>query len=41
MQTVNEPLRESHHFSQSAGGVSSWFENIRANTQVIIQLHTR
>ncbi|RAK85376.1 PH domain protein [Aspergillus costaricaensis CBS 115574] len=39
LKTVNEPLRESHHFSQSAGGVSSWFENIRANTQGMVNLY--
>ncbi|KAL2862663.1 PH domain protein [Aspergillus lucknowensis] len=40
LKTVNEPLREGHHFSQSVGGVSSFFENIRANTQGMINLYT-
>ncbi|KAI9367517.1 hypothetical protein BJX61DRAFT_298513 [Aspergillus egyptiacus] len=39
LKTVNEPLREGHHFSQSAGGVSSFFENIRANTQGMVNLY--
>ncbi|GKZ27366.1 hypothetical protein AbraIFM66951_011197 [Aspergillus brasiliensis] len=39
LKTVSEPLRESHHFSQSAGGVASWFENIRANTQGMVNLY--
>lgn len=34
LKTVSDPLRESHHFSQSNGGIASFFENIRANTQV-------
>lgn len=34
-KTVNEPLREGHHFAQSNGGVASFFENIRQNTQAI------
>ncbi|GIK06968.1 hypothetical protein Aspvir_002621 [Aspergillus viridinutans] len=36
LKTVSDPLREGHHFSQSAGGVSAWFENIRSNTQGIV-----
>ncbi|KAL5335858.1 hypothetical protein BJX70DRAFT_306571 [Aspergillus crustosus] len=39
LKTVNEPLKEGHHFSQSVGGVSSFFENIRSNTQGIINLY--
>ncbi|KAL3451174.1 hypothetical protein BJX65DRAFT_269105 [Aspergillus insuetus] len=39
LKTVNEPLKEGHHFSQSAGGVYSFFENIRANTQGMINLY--
>ncbi|KAF3146677.1 hypothetical protein TWF569_004993 [Orbilia oligospora] len=35
LKTVNEPLREGHHFSQANGGVASFFENIRANTQAL------
>ncbi|KAL4792454.1 hypothetical protein BDV19DRAFT_368512 [Aspergillus venezuelensis] len=39
LKTVNEPLKEGHHFSQSAGGVASFFENIRQNTQGLINLY--
>ncbi|KAL4915213.1 hypothetical protein BDW62DRAFT_126772 [Aspergillus aurantiobrunneus] len=39
LKTVNEPLKEGHHFSQSAGGVSSFFENMRSNTQGMINLY--
>lgn len=31
---MSDPLKEGHHFSQSAGGIASMFENVRANTQV-------
>ncbi|PWY78328.1 PH domain protein, partial [Aspergillus heteromorphus CBS 117.55] len=40
LKTVSDPLREGHHFSQSAGGVAGWFENIRANTQGMVNLYT-
>ncbi|KAL4787704.1 hypothetical protein BJX76DRAFT_285756 [Aspergillus varians] len=39
LKTVSEPLKEGHHFSQSEGGVSAFFENIRANTQGMINLY--
>ncbi|PYI11294.1 PH domain protein [Aspergillus sclerotiicarbonarius CBS 121057] len=39
LKTVSDPLRETHHFSQSAGGVAGWFENIRANTQGMVNLY--
>ncbi|KAL4933762.1 PH domain protein [Aspergillus undulatus] len=39
LKTVNEPLKEGHHFSQSAGGVFSFFENIRQNTQGLVNLY--
>jgi len=32
LKSVDEPLRDGHHFQQSVGGVASLFENIRANT---------
>ncbi|KAF3902590.1 hypothetical protein ABW21_db0207904 [Orbilia brochopaga] len=35
LKTVSEPLREGHHFSQANGGVASFFENVRANTQAL------
>ncbi|KAJ6261353.1 hypothetical protein Dda_4023 [Drechslerella dactyloides] len=35
LKTVSEPLREGHHFSQSNGGIASFFENVRSNTQAL------
>jgi len=40
LKTVDEPLREGHHFNQSVGGVASFFENLRANTVRLSQSHT-
>jgi hypothetical protein len=34
LKTVNDPLKEGHHFAQELGGVAGLFENIRSNTQV-------
>ncbi|PLB55454.1 hypothetical protein P170DRAFT_452829 [Aspergillus steynii IBT 23096] len=39
LKTVSDPLREGHHFSQGAGGVASWFENIRSNTQGMVNMY--
>ncbi|PLB41200.1 PH domain protein [Aspergillus candidus] len=39
LKTVSDPLKEGHHFSQSVGGVSSMFENIRANTQGMVSMY--
>ncbi|KAG2417420.1 hypothetical protein HFD88_008639 [Aspergillus terreus] len=39
LKTVSDPLREGHHFSQSAGGVSSMFESIRSNTQGMVNMY--
>jgi len=39
LKTVSEPLREGHHFAQDIGGVASFFENVRTNTQAITQSH--
>ncbi|KOS17326.1 Cytoskeletal signaling protein slm1 [Escovopsis weberi] len=36
LKTISNPLREGHHFDQSLGGVAGFFENVRANTQSII-----
>jgi hypothetical protein len=33
-QSIQNPLREGHHFDQALGGVAGLFENMRANTQV-------
>jgi len=35
-QTISQPLKEGHHFDQSLGGVAGFFENLRSNTQGII-----
>ena len=40
LKTVDEPLKEGHHFNQSVGGVASFFENLRANTARLSQSHT-
>lgn len=40
LKTVSEPLREGRHFDQEVGGVASFFENIRTNTQAISHSHT-
>ena len=40
LKTVNNPLKEGHHFHQQNGGVAGMFENIRANTQGIANSHT-
>jgi hypothetical protein len=36
---VNEPLKEGHHFSSSAGGVAGMFENLRNNTQGMVTMY--
>lgn len=35
-QTISNPLREGHHFDQSVGGVASFYENLRQNTQAMV-----
>ncbi|OJJ45441.1 hypothetical protein ASPZODRAFT_69521 [Penicilliopsis zonata CBS 506.65] len=37
--TVSEPLKEGHHFSQSTEGVAGFFENVRANTQGMVNMY--
>ncbi|KAJ5347297.1 uncharacterized protein N7506_000550 [Penicillium brevicompactum] len=39
LKTVNEPLKEGHHFSSSAGGITGLFENVRNNTQGIVNMY--
>ncbi|OJJ86041.1 PH domain protein [Aspergillus glaucus CBS 516.65] len=39
LKSVSDPLKEGHHFSQSTGGIASLLENIRANTQGIVNMH--
>ncbi|KAL1849356.1 hypothetical protein VTK73DRAFT_9920 [Phialemonium thermophilum] len=36
LKTISKPLKEGHHFDQSLGGVAGFFENMRANTQALI-----
>lgn len=36
LKTISNPLREGHHFDQSLGGVAGFFENMRTNTQAMI-----
>lgn len=36
---MNEPLKEGHHFSSSAGGVAGMFESIRSNTQGMVTMY--
>ncbi|KND90651.1 Cytoskeletal signaling protein slm1 [Tolypocladium ophioglossoides CBS 100239] len=36
LKTISTPLREGHHFDQSLGGVAGFFENMRSNTQAMI-----
>ncbi|KAL7787475.1 hypothetical protein V8C37DRAFT_390451 [Trichoderma ceciliae] len=36
LKAISNPLREGHHFDQSLGGVAGFFENMRANTQAMI-----
>lgn len=40
LKTLNNPLKEGHHFAQELGGVAGLFENLRANTQAQSQLYT-
>lgn len=36
LKTISQPLKEGHHFDQSLGGIAGFFENLRSNTQGII-----
>ncbi|KAK1988069.1 PH domain-containing protein [Colletotrichum cereale] len=36
LKAISHPLKEGHHFDQSLGGVAGYFENMRSNTQAII-----
>ncbi|KAI5790443.1 PH domain protein [Pyronema domesticum] len=40
LKTVDEPLREGHHFSQAPGGIASFFETLRGNTSKLSVAHT-
>ncbi|KAL6865761.1 hypothetical protein ACO1O0_001859 [Amphichorda felina] len=36
LKVISNPLKEGHHFDQSLGGVAGFFENMRSNTQALI-----
>ncbi|CRK17860.1 hypothetical protein BN1723_011427, partial [Verticillium longisporum] len=36
LKTISNPLKEGHHFDQSLGGIAGYFENMRSNTQALI-----
>lgn len=36
LKTISKPLREGHHFDQNLGGVAGFYENLRQNTQAMI-----
>ncbi|KAK4150885.1 putative HECT-type ubiquitin ligase-interacting protein cred [Chaetomidium leptoderma] len=36
LKTISKPLREGQHFDQSLGGVAGFFENMRVNTQALV-----
>ncbi|KAK8069378.1 PH domain-containing protein [Apiospora phragmitis] len=36
LKTISQPLREGRHFDQGLGGVAGFFENMRVNTQAMI-----
>ncbi|KAK3316166.1 PH domain-containing protein [Apodospora peruviana] len=36
LKTISKPLKEGHHFDQSLGGVAGFFENMRVNTQSLV-----
>ncbi|KAI1122000.1 PH domain-containing protein [Nemania abortiva] len=40
LKTISHPLREGHHFDQGLGGVAGFFENMRVNTQALINSNT-
>lgn len=39
LKTVSRPLKEGHHFDQNLGGIAGLFENLRANTQALSNMH--
>ncbi|KAG9233393.1 hypothetical protein BJ875DRAFT_505399 [Amylocarpus encephaloides] len=39
LKTINNPLKEGHHFDQGMGGVAALFENMRQNTQGLANSH--
>ncbi|KAF7881337.1 uncharacterized protein EAF01_011848 [Botrytis porri] len=39
LKTIANPLKEGHHFQQELGGMAGMFENMRTNTQGLINSH--
>ncbi|KAJ5216113.1 uncharacterized protein N7498_002520 [Penicillium cinerascens] len=39
LKTVSDPLKEGHHFSSSGGGVTGLFENMRNNSQGMVNMY--
>ncbi|KXT07445.1 hypothetical protein AC578_457 [Pseudocercospora eumusae] len=39
LKTVSHPLKEGHHFDQNLGGIAGMFDNMRSNTQGLVNLH--
>ncbi|CAG8976455.1 hypothetical protein HYALB_00008045 [Hymenoscyphus albidus] len=39
LHTINNPLKEGHHFDQGLGGIAGLFENMRQNTQGLANTH--
>lgn len=39
LKTIQSPLRAGHHFDQNVGGIAGLFENMRQNTQAMINTH--
>ncbi|KAI1326788.1 PH domain-containing protein [Xylariaceae sp. FL0255] len=40
LKTISQPLKEGSHFDQGLGGVAGFFENMRVNTQAMINSNT-
>lgn len=40
LKTISSPLKEGAHFDQSLGGIAGMFENMRSNTQHLINSNT-
>lgn len=36
LKTISKPLREGHHFDQNLGGIAGFYENLRQNTQALV-----
>ena len=39
LKAISDPLKEGHHFDQNLGGIAGLFENMRSNTQGIVNAH--